>query len=377
MKIPPSHIAYATLAAIAVSSCRELPEARRDAGSRGPAILALNGMSSSRAAHSATLLQDGRVLIAGGCTAPGCDEGVGSDGLEVYDPATRTFSFAGRMSRPRSGHTATFVPCIGVVIAGGWSGSTPTDDIDIYDPLTGRITRASSTLLTRRGAHTATALASSGGVLIAGGTDGERMLNSVVLIDSCGTSFEGPPMVRGRSAHTATMLRDGRVLVTGGSTARGTVTASCEIFDPVAGSWTETAPMSVRRHKHAAILLADGRVLVAGGSDERDFQSRHSTAEIFDPVANRFVETLTLQDARFKFPDAIAVLADGTIVFAGGSRIVESFNPVTRGVSALGDTLDAARMFSTATTLVDGNVLVTGGYDTRINPTAKAWLIRQ
>jgi hypothetical protein len=169
-------------------------------------------------------------------------------------------------------------------------------------------------------------------------------------------------------------MRDGRVLVTGGS-ADGRVHRSAEAFDPRTGRFRRVAPMTLARHKHAAVTLRDGRVLVVGGSDARDFRGRYASAELFLAGRGRFVRTGGMAARRFKLPAAVVRLADGRVLVAGGAVATEAYEPRTGRFRGEPGRLDTGRSFSTATALRDGRVLVAGGYDDRITSTPRAWLV--
>ena len=114
-------------------------------------------------------------------------------------------------------------------------------------------------------------------------------------------------------------------------------------------------------------------MLVLGGSDERDWRGRYRTAEVFDPRKGRFSPTGLLSRARFKMPDAVAVTQSGAVLVAGGAQVVDRFRagrflPVAK--------LDAARYYSTATLLRDGSLLIVGGYDQSITPTARSFVYK-
>lgn len=338
------------------------------AGAGGvPVLSAGAAMEVERAAHTATLLRDGRVLVTGGIRAG--EAALAS--AELYDPRTRTFSPAGAMASVRSGHTATLLLDGRVLIAGGWDDDVPQRTAELFDPATGRFTPTAS-LTAPRGAATATLLR-NGRVLVAGGYDGDVSLASADLYDpSTGRFSRTGAMHAGRAAHTATLLRDGRVLVTGGNTP-DRVRRSAEIYDPRTGRFVATGSLTVRRHKHAAGLLRDGRVLVLGGSDDRDWDGRHRSAELFSPRSGKFSRTGPLSAARFKLPDAIAVTPSGSVLVAGGASIVERF---TGGRFTTVARLDAARYSATATLLRGGALLIVGGYDRSIAPTARSFLYR-
>ncbi|HEU0303904.1 MAG TPA: kelch repeat-containing protein [Gaiellaceae bacterium] len=332
-----------------------------------PPLTSTATMSVERAAHTATRLADGRVLVAGGIR-------MGEAALrsaEVYDPDTGTFTPTGDMRSVRSGHTATLLRDGRVLIAGGFDDEQPLATAEIYDPSSGSFAPA-GLLAARRGGPTATRLP-DGRVLVVGGYDGDRSLRTAELYDpSTGRFAPTGRMQTRRASHTATLLASGRVLVTGGDTP-DRVLRTAEIFDRRSGRFSSAGPLNVRRHKHAAVRLGDGRVLVVGGSDERDWEGRYRSTELFDPRTGRFTRAGALGNVRFKFADAVAVSAAGSVLLAGGAAILERYRggrflPVAR--------LDAARYFSTATLLRDGTILIVGGYDRAIRPTAKAFLYR-
>lgn len=294
---------------------------------------------------------------------------------EVYDPATGQFTPSARLTMPRVGHAAIRLPDGRVLLVGGWSGQQETAAAELYDPATGTFVPAGA-LVTPRAGASVTALA-DGSVLIAGGVLKRQVLASAERYDPRTGRFTptgalGEP----RTAHAAARLADGRVLVTGGSRAPGAVVASAEVYDPVTERFTPTGAMTVARHKHAATALGDGTVLIAGGSDARDFQGRYASAERFGPRTGRFTPTASMAAARFKIPDATALLPTGEVLIGGGAARVERFDPVSGGFHQGGE-LDAPRAFSTATLLPGGAVLLVGGYDLRLQVTAGAWLVRR
>jgi hypothetical protein len=222
-------------------------------------------MASARDVHTATLLSDGRILIAGG-----------SDGskfvasAELFDPKTGKFSPTGPMRTARAMHTATLLPDGRVLIAGG---SIPVGDssgvvasAELYDPATGKFS-PTGPMTTAREGQTATLL-SGGRVLIAGGVDaGEVTVASTELYDpATGTFSPTGSLATARSGHSATALPDGRVLIAGGDDGSKGL-ASAELYDPAAGKFSPAGPMTTAREAQTATLLSDGRVLIAGGND--------------------------------------------------------------------------------------------------------------
>jgi hypothetical protein len=339
------------------------------AGAGGVPVLSPSAvMEVERAAHTATRLTNGRVLVAGGIRTG--EAALAS--AELYDPQKRTFSPTGQMTAVRSSHTATLLRNGLVLVAGGFDDEDPVRTAELYDPATGRFTRTGPLSIPRGGA-TATLLV-DGRVLVAGGYDGDRSLASADLYDpKTGRFARTGAMGAPRAAHAATRLRDGRVLLTGGGNLQDSVLRSAEIYDPRTGRFSATGSLTIRRHKHAAALLRNGRVLVVGGSDERDWEHRYRSAEVFDPRGGRFTRAPAPAQARFKMPDAVVTTPSGAVLVAGGATVVERFAagrflPVAR--------LDAARYYSTATLLRDGSLLVVGGYDRSIAPTARSFLYR-
>jgi len=250
-------------------------------------------MIEARAGHTATLLPDGRVLVAGGYSISiSGGSGVGGTvaSAELYDPVTGVWTPTGSMVEARAGHTATLLPDGRVLVAGGSSfGITipggvephPLASAELYDSGSGSWTPAGNMIEIRAG-HAATLLP-DGTVMVAGGGDeGGATLASAELYDpGSGSWTPTGNMIEARSGHTATLLPDGRVLVAGGSDSSGSGLASAELYDPSSGTWTATASMIEGRGGHTATPLPDGRVLVAGGYDSSG--SAPASAELYDP----------------------------------------------------------------------------------------------
>lgn len=328
-------------------------------------------MLEPRSGHSATLLPDGKVLIAGGMRR-------NQDfyrSSELYDPATGKFEHAGDMSMARVGQAAVLLPSGKVLIAGGWIGHGCTDSAELYDPTTGRFSTIAK-MTARRGRPSATLLP-DGDVLIAGGADHDSPggISSAELFHSATLSFQAiGPMHSARIAHTATLLRDGRVLMVGG---RGeNLAAVAELYDPKTRKFSETGRLITARYKHTAGLLPDGRVLIAGGSDERDWNGQLSSAEIYDPVAGKFSAAAAMNDARFKLPETAVLLNSGELIIAGGSRDVEIYNPASGKFKVAAGQMHDLRHFMSETKLKDGSVLLAGGYPNNDLGTTETWLFR-
>ena len=253
-------------------------------------------MSSVRVAHTATLLANGRVLVSGGTG------GYSLASVELYDPVAGTWSLTGEMSVSRSGHTATLLPGGRVLVAGGHNGWGELWTAEIYDPALGTWS-ATGTLNQGRAHHTAT-LVAGGRVLVTGApvtsyVDGNSYAAGIASAETyypaVATWSPVGAMSTGRYDHTATLLPDGRVLMTGGKyliLVNGDYgdeyytesTATAEIYDPAGSAWSLTGSMRVDRHAHTATLLLNGRVLISGGASDRWWDPGLAGAELYNPA---------------------------------------------------------------------------------------------
>jgi len=335
-------------------------------------------MGTERAAHTATLLANGKVLITGGF-----DSTNALASTEVYDPATGAFISTGTMTTVRFSQTATLLahgPAATngkVLITGGSNsvanrGFIPSGDLataELFDPATGTFT-ATGAMSELRSEHTATLLA-NGKVLVACGTAD----NVAELFDPATGSFTstGHLIAGGRWGCTATLLDDGTVLITGGRDlydvfdGGGILTA--ELFDPATGTFTASGVMTQFRYSHTAALLNNGKVLLTGGINGDSVQD----TELFDPTAKAFSHAGLMGSPRANH--TATLLDDGTVLVAGGLSVatpsgafatVDVFNTATDSFTPTGS-LGTARFLHTATRLTNGQVLITGG-QSKINP---------
>jgi hypothetical protein len=169
-------------------------------------------MAKALLGHTATLLPNGKVLIAGGVSASLSQPTISA---ELYDPSTGRFTITGSMATPRAGHTATLLPNGKILIAGGYTDFSngefhATATAEVYDPATGSFSPSSS-------------------------------------------------MEAARFEHTATLLPNDTVLIAGGNDS------TAEIYDPVTDSFSTTGAMEIARSGHTATLLLNGMIFVAGG----------------------------------------------------------------------------------------------------------------
>jgi len=332
-------------------------------------------MSVERAAHQATLLKNGKVLVSGGCARRGCK--IIHRSAELFDSYKKNFSSAGSMVESRVSHASTLLKDGRVLILGGWTGQNATKSAEIYDSNSNSFVATDSMAVARIG-PVATPL-QDGRVLVTGGEPGPGLgLNTSEVFDPKTMNFSlSGQMSANRGAHVAVALADGRVLITGGHQARGEILQSAEIYDPNTGEFSPTGDMTIPRHKHAGLLLPDGRVLIVGGSDARDFGGRYASTEFYDPDTGKFSPGPQMHWPRFKIRHSLVLLQSGAVLVAGGAVRNELLQPDSLSFAETGKQLSGPQMFTSALQLPSGKVLVTGGYDERLQPSEFAWLIAE
>lgn len=214
-------------------------------------------MAAARVGHTATMLPDGRVLVVGGA---------GPDGdaaqAELWDPGTSEFSPAGTLAHARRGHAAVLLLDGRVAIAGGVdpSAGTGVGVLEIWDPSSlqfhddlGLLDAPRNVSLTRL---------ADGRVLLAGAFVVQNGLRGALIWDPAASASQSLKLTGHRDAHAATLLADGRVLLTGGMSQSGDALESVELWDPEAGRFVETRPLPRPAANHTAVLLPDGRLLI-------------------------------------------------------------------------------------------------------------------
>jgi len=309
----------------------------------GATITPVGPMFVARQQHTATLLADGTVLIAGGVDLP-VDM---LKGEEIFDPHTRQFhALTNKMISPRYGHAAVRMQDGRVLLIGGVR--TANANSEIFTPSIANFTSLAA-------------------------MSGERYNPSAVL------------------------LANGRVLAVGG-TRGGSAIATAEIFNPATGAWSLTGSMSQPRAYPAIVRMNDGRVVVAGGGNGSPIDVFDPATGIFTAVPNTLVlatsgvllpsgkvlliglgmiqtfdpstQTVVVSSARLKTyrGEGVVLLPSGNVLIAGGnidgtnlSADVLVYSPDTGALATIGE-LAAGRDTPTATLLSDGTVLIAGGY---------------
>lgn len=332
----------------------------------GPRWSLTGNLNTARSGHTATLLTNGKVLVAGG------GNGDSLNSAELYDPATGTWSGAGALNTGRGGHIAVLLPNGKVLVAGGvtrtGSSISVINSAELYDPATGTWSGTGALNMGRR-SHTATLLP-NGKVLVTGGLNDPLLLDSAELYDpATGIWSLTGNLKTARSNDTATLLHNGKVLVTGGYIgAEPYFLSSTELYDPVTGTWSSADNLN-RRGAETAILLPNGEVLVV----------EYDSAELYDPETERWSVTGNLNISRDAY--TATLLPNGQVLIAGGFNYnddtpfftPELYDPATGTWSSAGK-LNRGRYHHTATLLANGKVLVVGGLDPFNSPLNSAEL---
>ncbi len=276
-------------------------------------------MNVARSRHISAVLQDGRVLVAGGTTTGGG----ATNAAEIYDPIANSWtSVAGGMVEARAGHTASVLADGRVLIAGGENAGVASATLEIFDPVTNAFSFA-GVLSSPRKNHAAAVLA-DGRVLIVGGSDGKTPLASSDIYDpSIGTVSAGPVLSTPRQGLSATTQLDGKVVVIGGNTVDAVGAsvdlASAEVYDPAAQPPASFAALSsaltTPRQGHLAFLLPhNNNVLIVGGTSAG---TALASAELFTPWQGTFSSTGALSAVRSSATGS-ALSLDGLLLVAGG-----------------------------------------------------------
>ncbi|MEK2646228.1 kelch repeat-containing protein [Bdellovibrio sp. BCCA] len=380
-------------------------------------------LPQERLNHTATALQDGKVLIVGGAI----NNSVSTTCLNtaaLYDPTSNTWSAAASLVTGRCYHSATLLSDGRVMVIGGRTENSLALGIsnylstaEIYNPATNTWTAAAS-MTTNRGYHSAILL-KNGKVFVVGGRNTSGLLTTALYNPSANSWAAGPSLTKSRKDHTATLLPEGKVVIIGGVDDAGVILSDTTIYDPSSGpsgTFSNGAALAVARKSHTATLVGD-RVFVIGGSTT---STVFKDTVIYDPSTNqwqtfadlqsgpRYLHTANiagnylvvlggLSETTYLFPantperlnistfiwksegnmsasrfiPAAALLNNGKVFISGGVSTEPTltyptssdiFDPATGNWKAAAP-IPASRARSTATTLPNGKVLVVGGQD--------------
>ena len=325
-------------------------------------------LNTPRRLHTATRLQDGKVLVVGGRD----NDGNFLNSAELYDPATGAWSITGSLSTARIAHTATLLQSGKVLAAGGGVPPSPPNTAEVYDPATGTWS-ATGSLAAAHSGHAAI-LIPNGKVLVVGGTAGFSMLNNAELYDPvAGTWGPAGNPTWSRIGHTATLLQNGSVLVAGGivgpydADIEFPAASTAELYDPGSGSW-RTVGSAIRLYSHTATLLPSGKVLMAGGFNVQAtcagcLAVTRRDAELYDPAGEAWSFTGSLLVGHVGHTASLS--PSGKVLVAGGGfdgadGEAELYDPDS-GLWTATSSLSVGRAGHRATLLLNGNVLVEGG----------------
>ncbi len=362
---PIPHAAYAWTLIVTLVMVSLLISAPATAAAPGSWTVVGDEMSAGHRDATVNLLLDGRVLIAGGSNASTS----ATSTADIYDPSSDTFSSA-TMTTPRIWHTATTLDDGRVLVVGGAALGLPTasNTVEIFDPTNDSFTRVAN-LLVKREVHSATLL-DDGRVLVMGGHNASITHASSEIYDPATDSWTAAAnMTAARYLHTSVLLNDGTVLVTGG---QGTsVGESAEIYHPSTDSWEAVGDMAFARSEPRATLLFDGSVLVTGRNNSygsiipRSFYS----AEVYHPDTKTWERVGDMERPRALHTSTR--LANGKVLVAGSavsnfrilnnSKHAEIYDPVTKSWTTTG-LLNLCRESHVGVLLYDDTVFVAGGF---------------
>jgi hypothetical protein len=310
-------------------------------------------MVSGHMQHTATLLLDGRVLVAGGRLP----ENSATTSAEIYEPGSNSWSPAAPMLSAHGMQTATLLGNGNALIANGiGADGHTTSDTEVYDPSANQWRFAGN--ITRRYLDAAVALP-DGGAMVMGGLNLSGLVNDSEIYNPSTNSWHAAArMNQARDGFAAVTLQDGSVLVAGGNQDMQTPMASVEIYDRASNRWRMAAPMLEPRMYFAAQVLQSGKVLVAGGGND------DVIAEVYDPNSNTWSATGATVN---RYEATLTLLADGRVLWVGGGGNkntapdeADIYDPSTNNWSSVYSP-PPARWDHTATLLRNGHLLLAGG----------------
>ncbi|MDA0747810.1 MAG: kelch repeat-containing protein [bacterium] len=314
--------------------------------SSGPESFSTAGpMLQPRMNHSATLLANGKVLIAGGVQTLSGGAAGRLASAELFDPVEGRFRATGSLPEGRAEHVATLLEDGRVLLAGG--GGV---ELVLYEPDPGRFIRTG--VLSQIETVRAVVRLQDGRVLLLG----DRISFAEIYDPVNNRLLRIQPVGAARVGHSANLLSSGDVLIAGGNVDLA------ERYNPESGMFLSAGRLEVNRFGHTAVLLSDGRVLIAGGSTRTNdgLYTPVNHAEVFEPVSLSF--SVTGRMGAQRFGHTATLLTSGKVLVAGGSPAEnEVYDPQTGQFQFVSGTGGQLRGGFTATRLQDGRVLLVGG----------------
>jgi hypothetical protein len=314
-------------------------------------------MNAARTYVTGVVLDDGRVLVAGGVNSTGALRSA-----EIWDPATGVWSFTGAMNERRSGQIMVKLRSGKVLVAGGSDGTTVFTSAEVFDPATGGWTGVGAMPAPHH--HATAALLPDGRVLVAGGVSDVASTvfsNSSEVFDPARNIWTSGGTVPGSARTDAAMVRFGdHVMLAGGYGASG-FSNEAAIYD---NGWRAVRPFSTARNWITLSPLPAGKVLAAGGATASATYS--AVTEVYDSLTDTWATVQSL--AHNHFAASSTPLGNGKVLLASGYNTPSSgagasselFDPVTATWSPAGN-LGTARWLHAALLLGDGRLLVAGG----------------
>jgi N-acetylneuraminic acid mutarotase len=321
-------------------------------------------LTTGRSDHAAVRLPDGRVLVSGGT-----DGTAVLKSSEVFDPSTEKWVSATDMKTARRGHTMTLLLDNKVLVTGGFDGKAALATAEIYDPSSNTWTTTIGPMALTHRFHTATLLP-DGNVLIAGGAAGPLITADAKITEiytpATGLFTPGPALQEARQGHTATMMKDKKVLFIGnsGDNSPAGKILTYSSSSPATSTWSSTTNASNVRYNHTATVLdnTSSKVMVIGGG------VAPTTAEIYDIDANSWTTTSPPPMSTARSLHTSTLLLDGRVLVVGGYdgkqslTSIEIYSPTTNTWATYGKVLNSARAMHTSTRMSNGDVLIVGSY---------------
>ncbi|MEU0094820.1 kelch repeat-containing protein [Kribbella sp. NPDC006257] len=293
-------------------------------------------LQTSRRLHTMTKLAGGSVLVTGGVTGPLGSPVRGLASAELYEPGAKTWSPVPDMHEARFSHSATLLPNGHVLVAGGCAERSSDTrralaSAEIYNPIERSWTKVKPAMTDGRFGHPAILLKGTSKVLVVGGIvpagPGQYAALGYCEIYDFDKDAWTPTgsLATPRKGHQATLLDNGSVLVTGGDivgvlgqdwTISPFSQNSTERYDPVGGRWSPDTPMTWGRSHHRAVRLGSGKVLVLGGTDDGTFDIGYRNAAVYDPRPKTWADAGPMAVGRWA--PAVLGLGGESVLVAGG-----------------------------------------------------------